>query len=191
MIYRICWLLSKIIFRSIYLLKIKGIENIPATGAFILAANHNSLADPPLVGSCIKRKIYYIAKKQLFDIPVFGWIIKKSNAFPVDRESADISAFKTALKILSDGNGMLIFPEGTRKKTGPRKKLKRGVAVLAANTGAPVIPVAIINNDLLPRLCRLQVIFGKPMRFDQGADYELVTSEIMREVDILKSGVTG
>ena len=155
MIYWLGWLISKIIFSTVYRREITGLENLPKNGSYILAANHQSYADPPLVGSCIKKKIYYIAKKELFKIPFFGWLIKKANAFPVDREIADAGALKNALKILQSGSILLVFPEGTRYKPGKIRKLKNGAAMLSIASNSPVVPVAIVNSDKLISLNKL------------------------------------
>lgn len=187
MIYWLGWLISKIIFSAIYRRKITGLENLPENGRYILAANHLSYADPPLVGSCIKKKIYYIAKKELFRIPVFGWFIKKMNAFPVDREIADAGALKNALKILESGNILLVFPEGTRYKPGKIRKLKNGSAMLSIASNSPVVPVAVINSDKLISFKKLKVRFGVPMKFNSDEDYCAVTNKIMSEIEKLKN----
>ncbi|MFH0947395.1 MAG: lysophospholipid acyltransferase family protein [Elusimicrobiota bacterium] len=186
MIYWFGWLISKIVFSTIYRREITGLENLPKNGSYILAANHQSYADPPLVGSCIKKKIYYIAKKELFEIPVFGWLIKKMNAFPVDREIVDIGALKNALKILQSGNILLVFPEGTRYKPGKIRKLKKGAAMLSVATNLSVVPVAIINSDKLSSFKKLKVKFGAPMKFDPAEDYDSITNKIMSEIERLK-----
>ncbi|PIU83663.1 MAG: 1-acyl-sn-glycerol-3-phosphate acyltransferase [Elusimicrobia bacterium CG06_land_8_20_14_3_00_38_11] len=187
MIYWIGWLISRVVFTVIYRREITGLENLPKNSSYILAANHQSYADPPLVGSCIKKKIYYIAKKELFRIPVFGWLIKKANAFPVDREVADAGALKNALKILQSGNILLIFPEGTRYKPGKVRKLKNGAAMLSAATNSPVVPVAIINSDKLSSFKKLKIKFGVPMRFETTENYGSITKKIMSEIEKLKN----
>ncbi len=187
MIYWLGCLISKIIFSIVYRREITGLENLPKNGSYILAANHQSYADPPLVGSCIKKKIYYIAKKELFRIPVFGWLIKKMNAFPVDRELADAGALKNALKILQSGNILLVFPEGTRYKPGKIRKLKNGAAMLSIASNSPVVPVAIVNSDKLFKFKKLKVKFGLPMIFDASEDYGSITKKIMSEIEKLKN----
>ena len=184
--YWFSWLISKIIFSTVYRRIIIGLENLPKSGPYILASNHNSYADPPLIGSCINKETYYIAKKELFKIPIFGWLIKKTNAFPIDRESGDVGALKNAIKILSDGNSLLVFPEGTRANIGKVRKLKNGVAMLSVTSGSPVVPVAIINSDKLLSFKRLKVHFGLPMIFDASQNYDSITNKIMSEVERLK-----
>ncbi|MDD5686800.1 MAG: lysophospholipid acyltransferase family protein [Elusimicrobia bacterium] len=186
MIYWLGWFISKVIFEIIYLREVTGLENLPGSGSYILAANHQSYADPPLVGSCIRKPIHYIAKKELFNIPVFGWCIKKMNAFPVDRGNTDIGALKNALKILGNGDSLLVFPEGTRYKPGKIRKLKNGAAMLAVASNSPVIPVAVMNSDKLPSFSKLKVKFGIPMRFDSSEAYSSITERIMSEIEKLK-----
>ncbi|HAM39239.1 MAG: hypothetical protein A2474_08105 [Elusimicrobia bacterium RIFOXYC2_FULL_34_12] len=186
MIYWIGWSIFKVIFSLIYRRKIIGLQNIPQNGSYILAANHMSNADPPLVGSCISKPIHYIAKKELFNIPVFGWMISKANAFPVDRENSDMGAFRKALEILKEGKTILFFPEGTRYKAGKTRKPKNGAAMLSVLTNSPVIPVAINNSDKLLKFKRLKVSFGVPMKFDSKEDYNSITAKIMKEIEKLK-----
>ena len=187
MIYWQVWLISKIIFSTVYRREITGLENLPTNGSYILAANHQSHSDPPIIGSCIKKTIYYIAKKELFEIPVFGWIIKRMHAFPVDRAIADIGALKNALKILHSGSPLLVFPEGTRYKPGKIRKLKKGAAMLSVATNSPVVPVAVINSDKLSNFKKIKVKFGVPMRFDASEDYDSITNKIMSEIEKLKN----
>lgn len=186
-LYSLGWIISKIVFDILYRCKVTGQENLPKSGSYILAANHQSYADPPLVGLYINRPIHYIGKKELFDIPVFGWILKQVNAFPIDRSGADIGALKNALKILQNDGILLIFPEGTRYKPGKVRKLKNGAAMLAGTANLPVIPVGIINSDKLFKFKRLGVNFGPPVKFSPGEDYDTITKRIMSEVEKLKS----
>ncbi|MBN1383530.1 MAG: 1-acyl-sn-glycerol-3-phosphate acyltransferase [Elusimicrobia bacterium] len=185
--YWLGWSISKLVFGILYRRKITGIENLPKSGSYILAANHQSYADPPLVGSCIKEPVYYIAKKELFDIPVLGWFIKQTNAFPVDRASADIGAYRNALKILQNNGILLVFPEGTRYKPGKTRKLKNGAAMLAVATNSPIIPVGVLNSDKLLKFKRLKVNFGPPVEYNSKEDYNTITKKIMSDIEKLKS----
>lgn len=185
MIYWFGWFIFKVIFEIVYRREITGLNNLPKSGPYILAANHLSNIDPPLVGTCLHKQIYFIAKKELFEIPVFGWLISHTNAFPVDRGSSDIGALKNALKILSSGKILLVFPEGTRNKPGKIRKLKNGVAMLAVSANVPVVPVAIINSDKLSRFKKLKVKFGAPLTFNSNEDYGSNTNKIMAEIERL------
>jgi 1-acyl-sn-glycerol-3-phosphate acyltransferase len=188
MIYFITSNLSKLFFGVFYRLKSEGMDNLPATGPCILAANHNSNADPVLVGCCLKKPIHYIAKKELFKVPIMGWYLRKLNVFPVDRAIHDMAAMRGAVDLLNQGKTLLFFPEGTRRRKGVERRLKNGVAMLSATTGAPIVPVAIINTDNLLSFRRITIRYGKPMVFARGLDYSPVTRLVMEQVDALKSG---
>ena len=185
MLYWVGWSIFYIIFTFVYRRKVSGTGNLPKTGSFILASNHQSYADPPLVGTSINKPIHYIAKKELFKIPLFGWILKQGNAFPVDRGSGDVGAFKNAMEILKRGESVLVFPEGTRYKPGKIRKPKNGAAMLSVLTGSPVVPVAVINSDKMFMFKRLKVRFGMPMKFDTKEDYDSITNKIMKEIEKL------
>ena len=131
-IYWISHTFSRIFFMTFGRLDLQGTENIPETGAAIFASNHLSNFDPNLVGSCVKRPIYYFAKEELFRVPILGWWIAQVNAFPVKRLEHDIRAFKKARALLSQGEGVLLFPEGHRSKTGELGPPKPGATVLQA-----------------------------------------------------------
>ena len=118
MFYKIFKVLCRFWYGLILRTRVIGAENIPASGAFILAANHVSNWDPPFLGTFIDREICYMGKEELFRNPVMAWICRNLHVFPVKRGAADKSAIKTAVKLLRDGNCFGIFPEGTRSKTG-------------------------------------------------------------------------
>jgi len=186
-LYRIGQVLSRILFTLFWRLKIDGHENIPKTGAFILASNHLSNADPPLLGSSICRPIYYFAKEELFRIPILGWLIAQMNAFPVKRKENDIAAFKKTFKLLSAGEGVLFFPEGRRSKTGELGGAKPGVGMLAVKTGVPVIPACLQNSNRLSSFAKLRVSFGKPLLPQPQDDYALFAQKVMAAIADLKS----
>ena len=161
-----------------------GEENLPPEGGVIVAANHMSNWDPPFLASFLKRPVGYMAKQELFEIPVFGTVIRWLFAFPVRRGAADRSAVKAAVKELRAGRCVGIFPEGTRSKDGEIHRFGAGVALLAAMSGAPVVPAAIIGTD---KMKGLRVIYGEPMRFKGKSDREALDafSEKIRE-EIIK-----
>jgi len=173
-------------FRWIWRLEVTGRENVPGTGAVILASNHLSLADPPLVGSSIRRMIHYFAKEELFRYPVFGWIIRQVNAFPVKRAEHDVGAFKRAQTLLKHGQAVVLFPEGRRSRTGEIGRAKPGVGMLAYKTKAPVVPVCIRNSDRLREFRKLRVSFGSPMfappAKDEKEAYQAFSDEVLARV---------
>jgi 1-acyl-sn-glycerol-3-phosphate acyltransferase len=173
-------------------LEVEGWENVPA-GACIFASNHQSMLDPPLIGSCLPREISFIARRSLFDNPVFGAVIRACHSIPVDRGEADIGAIRVALAALAEGRGLLIFPEGTRSQDGIIGEAKAGAGLLACKSGAPVVPIHIRGaRDVLPRGAhfpvggaRVRVRFGKalgPVDYDPGEGVSGRTMEASRRI---------
>jgi glycerol-3-phosphate dehydrogenase (NAD(P)+) len=148
-----------------------GREHIPAHGPVILASNHRSFFDPFVIGTMTRRPVYYVAKKELFTYNrALAWLLNSLGAFPVDRGASDRETIETAEIILGRGEIVLMFPEGTRTRPGSLGKPKRGVGRLALDTGAPVVPIAIIGTEdirrgwrIRPRKVRLRA--GPPLRF--------------------------
>lgn len=160
------------LFTVLFRWKVTGLENIPSEGGVIIAANHISLWDPPVIGTRSPRPIHFMAKEELFKIPVFGWAIRKLNSFPVRRGGADRGAIRTALELLNQGKIVGIFPEGTRSKTGKLGNPAPGVALIAAKAGVPVVPAAVIGtNKVFSHGCFLpqfRVKFGQPIYVVKG-----------------------
>jgi 1-acyl-sn-glycerol-3-phosphate acyltransferase len=148
-------LVSKLFVFPIYKFVFKGNligrENIPQKGSFIVVSNHGSLLDPPLLGHAIDRHISFMAKAELFKIPLLGFVIKACGAYPVRRGIADKNTIKTACKKLSNDNSIGIFVDGTRQKNGRVNKPKQGAALLAFKTKKLLLPVAIVNSHRLIR----------------------------------------
>ena len=149
-----------------------GREHIPADGPVIFAANHRSFLDPFVIGTMTRRPIYYVAKKELFANRLQGWLLNALGAFPVDRGNADQDMVDTAKAILARGDCVLIFPEGTRVRPGPPGPAKRGVGRIALESGAPIVPVAVIGTTeirrgwrIRPRKVRIRA--GRPLTFPQ------------------------
>ncbi|HEY4188982.1 MAG TPA: (d)CMP kinase [Candidatus Limnocylindrales bacterium] len=152
MLVRMVALCSRIGARAFANVRIEGLENIPRAGALILALNHVSNADSFVTGSWItpalkQRRIHWLGKKELFDWPGFGWLAARGGVHPVDRDSADIEAFRLATRILEAGYVLLIFPEGTRSPNGELQEAKDGLAMLALRTGAVIVPIGINDSD--------------------------------------------
>jgi glycerol-3-phosphate dehydrogenase (NAD(P)+) len=152
-----------------------GREHVPAEGPVILAANHRSFLDPFVIATLARRPIYFVAKKELFRNKLVGWFLNQLGAFPIDRGNADADAMATAREILERGDGVLIFPEGTRTRPGPLGSAKRGVGRLALETGAPVVPVAVIGTETVRRGWRIRphkvrIRAGAPLTFPRVED---------------------
>ena len=147
-----------------------GREHLPRTGPLLLASNHRSFMDPFVIGTLVKRPVYYMAKRELFEKRWQAWILNALGAFPVDRGAGDGDAMATARKILERGDCVVVFPEGTRVRRGPLSDPRRGVGRLALETGSPVAPVAVIGTEevrrgwrIRPRKVRVRV--GPPIGF--------------------------
>lgn len=192
MMYRIFRRMFYILFRLFYRWEVVGLENIPPKGPVILCSNHISLMDPPLVGSAFfHRQVYFMAKEELFHIPVISFLLRKFGAFPVKRELSDRRAIRTALQVLKDEQILGIFPEGTRSRTGKLGKGNSGVALFALRSDALVIPVAVIGPYRL--FGRLKVVYGSPVDLSQfkedkesgGELFQKATEKIMSEIQKL------
>ena len=157
----------RVFFTIFFRVSITGRENIPAKGAALLCSNHIAELDMFFIGYRLKRIIHYMAKEELFKIPLVRSFIRWAGAFPVKRGAGDVGAIKTALKLLKDGHIVGIYPEGTRrarKKPEKEIKIKPGAAMLAIKTGVPIIPVAI--EGTYKPFSRVKLIFGKPFYLD-------------------------
>jgi glycerol-3-phosphate dehydrogenase (NAD(P)+) len=147
-----------------------GREHLPESGPLLLASNHRSFLDPFLIGMMVRRPVYYMAKRELFEKRWQAWILNSMGAFPVDRGAGDTDAMDTARAILERGDCVVLFPEGTRIRRGPLQSPKRGVGRLALETGAPVAPIAVIGSDAVRRGWRIRprkvrVRAGRPLSF--------------------------
>jgi 1-acyl-sn-glycerol-3-phosphate acyltransferase len=153
----------RIMFCLFYRWRIEGVENIPKVGGAIISPNHMSFFDPPLAGSAMKRPLYFMAKKELFDIPIFGWAISKTNAFPIKRGFLDIAAMRHAFLLLKEGRLLLMFPEGTRSKDAKIGKAMPGTGMVACKAQVPLIPVKIENTNAMSKFKQIKIRYGKPI----------------------------
>lgn len=187
MFYRFARLLCRFVLLLLRRWKVEGAENLPPTGGVLVVSNHASYWDPVVVGCALRRQVHFMAKADLFKIPLLGYVIRALGAFPVQRGSGDRQAIRRALELLEEGKVVGIFPEGTRSKTGALLDPHRGAAMLALRAKVPVLPMALLNT---PGLCRrVRVRIGKPLQFTGGGggtpsrqDYQVVSREIMQEI---------
>lgn len=179
----------RIYFGLFYRVSLTGASNIPRKGAAVLCANHLGQMDMFFIGYKLKRMIRYMAKEELFKNPIIGFLITRLGAFPVKRGKADVGSVRKALKLLEEGHIVGIFPEATRTRGKEREEIrvKPGAAMLAVNSGVPVIPVAI-KGSYKP-FSTVNVIYGEPFRLeaDKGVRYsneELtkMSGDIMKRV---------
>jgi 1-acyl-sn-glycerol-3-phosphate acyltransferase len=191
------WSFFRLVAKTIFRVRVTGAENIPRTGAFILASNHISYFDPPLVGCCITREVYFFAKKELFSFKPFGFILNRVNARPVKRGAIDRAALETAIEILKAGNGLTVFPEGTRSKADDFLPVKPGVGMIARQAEVTIVPAFIHGAnrlwDCFWGKTRLAVKYGAPISADwiksipvDKKGYEAIADEIMARIRELK-----
>ena len=151
-------------------MEIIGIENLPQSGGLIIASNHVSYLDPVVLAASLNRKIYFIAKKEVFKNTFVSFIFKNLNAISVDRGNADILAFKKAINILREEKVLGIFPEGTRSSNGELQELKLGAIKIAMKTGVPILPVGIIGtHKIYPRGIKFPILFKHKIIVKYGA----------------------
>lgn len=159
-----------------------GVENIPEDGGFILAANHIQALDPLIIALGItKRQLYFMGKKELFDKPIIGSILKKANGFPIVRGGADKDALSYAARVVTEGHILGIFPEGTRSKDYKPARAKSGIGLIAKNAKANVLPVSIYNCDDMKKGSRLTIRFGKLIPYENLGFTEEGSKEEMKE----------
>ena len=171
------------LFGTIWRMRVYGAQNVPKTGPLIVACNHVSYFDPPVLGTASPRRIQYMAKEELFRIPVLGRLISAVGAYPVDREGSAMAAIKRSVEVLRGGGAIGIFPEGTRNLTGT-VQARGGVALLASLGKAPVVPARVVGTSGARRLAAIRVYFGKPLELptDRKASREEManfTDEVM------------
>lgn len=178
--------------KTLFAVTATGDENVPVNGPLIVAANHRSYLDPPLLGSWFPRTVHYMAKEELFRIPILGTLIRWSNAFPVARGEGDVGSVRRALRILKEGGVVGIFPEGTRNLTGD-VEAKAGAVLLATIARCPIVPVGLSRTNLAWRRLRgshVAVRIGPPLTF-QGSARKATKAELDAWTDELSAAIAG
>lgn len=206
LIYRFTWLCCRFVFAIYFRWRIHNEDRVPRAGSVILAANHASFLDPPMIGSAVRRPINYLARESLFRFPIFGWYIRALNSVPVDRDGAGAKGLKMILDRLLNGGGIILFPEGTRTSDGQLQPARSGVGLTVIKSDAPVVPVRIFGSyaawnrkQIIPRPHKIHIKFGTPMEFAELREeaktcpkkrlkeiYQEVADEIMVEITNLK-----
>ena len=175
------------VLKPIYQIEVIGRENMPADGGVLLCSNHIDNLDPPVVGITAPRPVHFMAKEELFSVPVLGKIVPHLNAFPVKRGMSDREALRKGLGILKDGKVLGLFPEGTRSKTGEMGKGLAGAGFFALRSDAHVVPCAIIGP--YKAFKKLKVVYGKPIDMvsikEKKLNAEQTTDLIMSEIQEL------
>jgi 1-acyl-sn-glycerol-3-phosphate acyltransferase len=190
------------IMRGYFRLETRGAAHVPASGPALLVSNHASVLDPPAIGSATERQLCFMAKAELFRVPLLGRLIRGLGARPVRRETASTQALKDALGLLKEGRALLMFPEGTRGAEGAVRSARPGAGMLAVMSGAPVVPVyisgtgrALPRGRAFPRPAKVRIAFGPPLVFKsepqrEGKErYRQAAEEMMRAIAQLRDQV--
>jgi 1-acyl-sn-glycerol-3-phosphate acyltransferase len=171
--YRIGWTLFRAVYAMYFRWRVFGAENVPLSGGVILASNHASFLDPPLVGAGLRRDINYLARESLFRYPGIGSLLRSWNAVPVDRDGGGAAGLREILNRLLAGGGIILFPEGTRTPDGKLQPARSGIGLTVIKSEVPVIPVrtfgtfeAFGRDHKFPRPVRVAVKYGRPMKFE-------------------------
>ena len=154
-----------LVLKPIYRFDVIGKENIPKEGGVLLCSNHIENLDPPVVGINCPRDVHFMAKEELFAVPILKQLLPKLLAFPVKRGMSDREALRRGIGLLKDGKVLGLFPEGTRSKDGQLQKGLAGAGFFALRTDAAVVPCAIIGP--YRKFKKLKIVFGEPIRFDE------------------------
>ena len=200
--YRIAWLSFRFMYATYFRWRVYHVERVPRTGSVILAANHASFIDPPLIGCPLPRDINYLGRESLFRYPGIGALLRSWNSVPLDRDGGGAKGLKTILDRLLKGGGIILFPEGTRTKDGKLQPARSGIGLTVIKSTAPVVPVRVFGtfeaygrHITIPRPRRVAVKYGKPMMFEAlraeartcpkdrlKQIYQQVADEIMAEI---------
>jgi 1-acyl-sn-glycerol-3-phosphate acyltransferase len=171
--YRVCHVIIRNLCRAYFRWEVSGVENMPRTGGVLLAANHLSYLDPPLLGAAIPREIHFLARKTLFQPPWMARLIRSLNAVPLDRDGGGGAGLRTVLDLLRDGQVLLLFPEGTRSADGHLQPARPGVGLTVLKSDAKVIPVAILGTyeaygrgHRFPKPCKVRIRFGREVALE-------------------------
>jgi 1-acyl-sn-glycerol-3-phosphate acyltransferase len=173
-IYVLGWWTFRAIYKFYFRWSVYNAERVPLNGPVILAANHASYLDPPLVGAGVRRGINYLARENLFRFPIVGWVLHQWNCVPVDREGGGAKGLRAILDRLLNGGAIILFPEGTRSRNGKLQPARSGIGLTVIKSTAPVVPVRVFGTfDAFgrhmgfPKPTRVAVKYGKPMMFSE------------------------
>jgi 1-acyl-sn-glycerol-3-phosphate acyltransferase len=193
-VYDACAATLRAFFSSVLRARVRGVENVPLDGPLIVASNHLSYFDPPALCYC-PRRIRFMAKRELFEIPLLAPLIRTLGAYPVDRQGSPQAAIKQSLAVLRAGGAIGIFPEGTRNLDGAADA-QLGMALLAAWSSATVVPTCILGGDRIRKLGPMEIAFGKPLMLPAGRkatrdELAKFTGEVMNAIGSLAETFRG
>ena len=188
--YRIGWHAFRFLYATYFRWRVYHPERVPATGPVILASNHASFIDPPLIGAGLERAVNYLARNTLFNVPIVAGLLRSWKVVPVDREGGGGAGLKAILDRLLDGGVILLFPEGTRTRDGKLQPARSGIGLTVIKSAAPVVPVRVFGtfeafgrHMKFPRPRRVAVKYGQPMGFESlRAEAKACSKQRLKEI---------
>lgn len=188
--YFIGWCAFRALYKFYFRWRVYNAERVPLEGGVILASNHASFLDPPLVGAGVKRGINYLARENLFRFPVMGWVLRHWQVVPVDRDRGGAAGLRAILDRLLAGGAIILFPEGTRTRDGKLQPARSGIGLTVIKSTAPVVPVRVFGTFdaygrhlRFPRPRRVAVKYGQPMRFEElRAEAKVCSKPRLKEI---------
>ncbi len=189
-VYRLGWTVFRALYATYFRWRVYNAERVSASGAVLLASNHASFLDPPLVGSGLHRECTFLARDTLFRFGPTRWLLNQWQAVPIDRDGGSATGMKRILQALNNGRAVILFPEGTRTRDGQLQRVRSGVGLIAAKTDAPVVPVrvwgtfeAFGRNVKIPKPRRVTVKYGEPLYFRElRAEAKDCSKERLKEI---------
>ena len=188
--YFVGWAFFRLMYATYFRWRVYNPERVPLVGPVILASNHASFLDPPLVGCGLKRDINFLARESLFRFPIVGAVLRSWNAVPVDRDGGGARGLKEILNRLHEGGAIILFPEGTRTRDGQLQMARSGIGLTVIKSEVPVVPVRVFGtleaygrNLKFPRPHRVSVKYGKPLMFAElRAEARTCTKARLKEI---------
>jgi 1-acyl-sn-glycerol-3-phosphate acyltransferase len=188
--YFLGWSGFRLLFKAYFRYRVYNADRVPLTGGVILASNHASYVDPPMIGVGVRRLINYLARENLFSIPVVGWVLRQWEVVPVDRDGGGAVGLRAILQRLLAGGAIVLFPEGTRSYDGKLRPARSGIGLTVIKSTAPVVPVRVFGTFeaygrhlRVPRPYRVLVKYGAPMRFERlRAEAKVCSKPRLKEI---------
>lgn len=172
--YRLAWVVFRALFRFYFRWQVFNPERLPPSGGAVLASNHASFIDPPLIGAGVRRPIAFLARETLFRFPPMAWVLRQWGVVPLDRDGGSASGLRVILDRLHEGNAIVLFPEGTRTRDGKLQPARSGIGLIVIKSDGPVVPVRVFGTyeaygrrQLVPLPRWIGVKYGVPMRFER------------------------
>jgi 1-acyl-sn-glycerol-3-phosphate acyltransferase len=176
--YRLAWIVFRALFATYFRWRVFGAENVPQSGGVILASNHASFLDPPLVGAGLNRSINFLARESLFRFPGMAAVLRSWSVVPVDRDGGGARGLKKILDRLLAGGGIILFPEGTRTKDGKLQPARSGIGLTVIKSNAPVVPVRVFGTfEAYGRHMKFPRPHRVILKYDRALDFEKLRAE--------------